>query len=128
MHRALYLPYLPQVSRFLRVSCVVMVLGVCVQLFYLVPILYVVPSACLLVHSTSCAGLCLCVRASVRAVAGWALRKHKKYFSRCRSPDVESVAERKPLMSNNYFAEYPQIVSRHLAFPWTDANCMCVSG
>ena len=105
-----------------------MVLGVCVQLFYLVLLLlYVVPIACLLVNSTSYAGLCLCARASVRAVAGCAHRKHKKYFSRCRSPDVESVAEWKLLMSNSYFAEYPQIVSRHLAFPWTDANCMCVS-
>ena len=90
--------------------------------------LYVVPIACLLVQSTSYAGLCLCVRASVGAVAGWALRKHKKYFSRCRSPDVESVAEWKLLMSDSYFAEYPQIVPRHLSFPWTDANCMCVSG
>ena len=98
------------------------------RLFFLVPFLYIVPIACLLVNSTSYAGLCLCVRACVRAVAGWALCKHKKYFSRCRRPDVEAVAEQKLLLSKSYFAEYPQIVPRHLAFPWTDASCMCVSG
>ena len=93
-------------------------------LFFLVPFLDIVPFSCLLVHSTSYAGLCLCVR----AVAGWALCKHKKYFSRCRRPDVEAVAEQKLLLSKSYFAKYPQVVSKHFAFPWMDANSICVSG
>ena len=92
-------------------------------LFFLVPFLDIVLFSCLLVHSTSYAGLCLCVR----AVAGWALCKHKKYFFRCRSRDVEVAAERKLLMSNSYFAEYPQITSRHLVAPWIDTNSVCVS-
>ena len=70
----------------------------------------------------------VCRFKGVRAVAGWALCKRSRHFSRCRRPDVEAVAEKKLLLSKSYFAEYPQIVPRHLAFPWTDANCMCVSG
>ena len=39
----------------------------------------------------------------MRAFAGWALCKHKKDFSRCTSRALESVVERKLLMSGSYF-------------------------
>ena len=103
-------------------------MSVCVFSFLLLFFTLSLSLACLSTPLGMRACACVCVRACVRAVAGWALCKHKKYVSRCRSPAVEAVAERTLLMSNGYFAEYPQIVSRHLAFPWIDANSICVSG
>ena len=43
------------------------------------------------------------MRACMRAFAGWALCKHKKDFSHCTSRAVESVVERKLLISGSYF-------------------------
>ena len=104
VRRALYFPYLHQVSCFPHVSRVVMFLGVCMLLVFLVRLLDIVPLACLLVHSTSYAGLCLRARACVHAVAGRALCKHKKYFSQCRRRHAEAVVERQLSVSNIFFA------------------------